>query len=294
MLDVSSRPLRLLFVDGNTRAQRESHAAGYDGLQPAQAYAEEIAAIEPGVVADICLPADEGANLPDGAGLQSYDGIVLTGSALHIYQIEPAVTRQIELMRAIYASGTPCFGSCWGIQMGAVAAGGTVTANPKGREVGFARRITPSEAGRNHPLLAGRPAAFDAPAIHLDTVVQPPHGTTILASNAYSQVQAAEIRHEGGVFWGVQYHPEFPLRQVASILGRMVPVLIEEGFRSDEAAAQSWLAELRALDADKSRRDLAWAHGIDAEVLDDTRRVTELRNFLDHRVRPHVSARGRA
>ena len=292
MLDVAHRPLRLLFVDGNTRAQRESHASGY-GAQPAEAYAAEIAAIEPGVVTDICLPADEGANLPDGAGLQSYDGVFLTGSALHIYQIEPAVTRQIELMRAIYASGTPCFGSCWGIQMGAVAAGGTVTSNPKGREVGFARRITPSEAGRNHPLLAGRPAAFDAPAIHLDTVVQPPHGTTILASNAYSQVQAAEIRHDGGVFWGVQYHPEFPLRQVASILGRMVPVLIEEGFRADEAAAEAWLAELRALDADRERNDLAWAHGLDAEVLDDARRVTELRNFLNHRVKPQASARGR-
>lgn len=292
MLDVVRRPLRLLFVDGNTRAQRESHAAGY-GAQPAEAYAAEVAAIEPGVVTDICLPADEGANLPDGAGLQSYDGIVLTGSALHIYELEPAVTRQIELMRAIYASGTPCFGSCWGIQMGAVAAGGTVTRNPRGREVGFARRITVNEAGRSHKLLAGRPAAFDAPAIHLDTVVLPPGDTTVLASNAYSDVQAAEIRHEGGVFWGVQYHPEFPLRQVASILGRMVPILVEEGFRRDEAAAETWLAELRALDADKCRQDLAWAHGLDAEVLDDARRVTELRNFLDHRVKPQASARGR-
>ncbi|MDP3256756.1 MAG: type 1 glutamine amidotransferase [Bosea sp. (in: a-proteobacteria)] len=292
MLDVVRRPLRLLFVDGNTRAQRESHAAGY-GAQPAEAYAAEITAIEPGIVTDICLPADAGANLPDGAGLQSYDGIVLTGSALHIYELEPAVTRQIDLMRAIYASGTPCFGSCWGIQMGAVAAGGTVTRNPRGREVGFARRITVNEAGRKHPLLAGRPAAFDAPAIHLDTVVLPPGDTTILASNACSDVQAAEIRHEGGVFWGVQYHPEFPLRQVASILGRMVPILIEEGFRRDEAAAEDWLAELRVLDADRGRQDLAWAHGLDAEVLDDTRRVTELRNFLDHRVKPQASGRGR-
>ncbi|KPF68865.1 glutamine amidotransferase [Bosea sp. AAP35] len=294
MLDVAKRPLRLLFVDGNTRAQREAHAAGYGGLQPAQAYAAEVAALEPDAISDICLPADKGANLPDGAGLQSYDGIVLTGSALHIYQLEPAVTRQIELMRAIYASGTPCFGSCWGIQMGAVAAGGTVTANPKGREVGFARKITINEAGRSHPLLDGRPTAFDAPAIHLDTVVQPPHGTTILASNPYSQVQAAEIRHDGGTFWGVQYHPEFPLRQVAAILGRMVPILIEEGFRADEAAAHGWLADLRALDADRARRDLAWAHGLDAEVLDDRRRVTELRNFLQHRVKPRASARGRA
>lgn len=293
MLDVSARQLRLLFVDGNTREQRQAHAAGY-GAQPAQAYAAEVAAIVPGAVADICLPADEGANLPDGAGLQAYDGIFLTGSALHIYEIEPAVTRQIELMRAIYASGTPCFGSCWGIQMGTVAAGGNVIRNPRGREVGFARKISPNEAGRAHPLLAGRPVSFDAPAIHLDTVALPPHDTTILASNAYSQVQAAEIRHGGGVFWGVQYHPEFPLRQVASIMGRMVPILIEEGFRADEAAAQGWLADLRALDADPARRDLAWAHGLDAEVLDDHRRVTELRNFLTHRVQPQASARGRA
>lgn len=293
MIETGHRPLRLLFVDGNTRDQRASYVRDY-GASPAEAYAAEVAAIALDIVSDICLPADEGANLPDGAGLESYDGIFLTGSALHIYEIEPAVTRQIELMQAIYASGTPCFGSCWGIQMGSVAAGGTVTANPNGREVGFARRIAPTEIGRGHPLLAGRPAAFDAPAIHLDTIALPPHGTTILASNSMSQVQAAEIRHNGGTFWGVQYHPEFSLGLVASILGRMVPELIEEGFRKDEASAKGWLEDLRTLDADPARQDLAWAHGLDREVLDAERRVTELRNFLDRRVKPHASERGRA
>jgi len=294
MIQTSSSPLRLLFVDGNTREHREGLRKAY-GMAYGEAYAAEIAAIAPGIVSDICLPADEGANLPDGAGLESYDGIFLTGSALHIYDIAPPVTRQIELMRAIYASGTPCFGSCWGIQVGSVAAGGTVTANPKGREVGFARRITPTEAGRNHKLLDSRPAAFDAPAIHLDTIALPAHGTTILASNGYSQVQAAEIRHNGGTFWGVQYHPEFSLKQMASILGRMVPLLIEEGFRKDEAATQAWLDDLRTLDAEPdARQDLAWAHGLDREVLDAGRRVTELRNFVEHRVKPHASTRGRA
>lgn len=293
MISTAARPLRLLVVDGNTRDQRDGHVAAY-GTTMGEAYAAEVAAFAPDTLADICLPADEGANLPDGAGLQSYDGIFLTGSHLHIYEIAPAVTRQVELMRAIYASGTPCFGSCWGIQIGAVAAGGTVTANPNGREIGFARRIAPSEAGRGHPLLAGRPLAFDAPAIHLDAIALPPHGTTILASNACSAVQAAEIRHDGGVFWGVQYHPEFPLRQLAAIIGRIVPILVAEGFRKDEAAAQGWLDDLRSLDAEPTRSDLAWAHGLDAEVLDEARRVTELRNFLNHRVRPQASARGRA
>lgn len=292
MLHVS-RPLRLLVVDGNTREQRASHAAGY-GTQPGEAYADVVRSIAPESITDICLPADAGANLPDGAGLASYDGIFLTGSALHIYNLEPSVTRQIELMRAIYASGTPSFGSCWGIQMGAVAAGGTVVANPRGREIGVARKITLTEAGRSHPLLAGRPLSFDAPAIHLDTIALPPADTTVLASNAYSTVHAAEIRHDGGTFWGVQYHPEFPLGQVASILGRMVPTLIAEGFRKDEAAAESWLADLCALDAEPTRHDLAWAHGLDEEVLDSERRVTELRNFIANRVKPHMSMRARA
>ncbi len=293
MLQITPRQPRLLIVDGNTSDQREAHASGYGGLSPAQAYAQEVAAIAPGAITDICLPADAGANLPDGAGLQSYDGIFLTGSSLHIYKAEPAVTRQIELMRAIYASGTPCFGSCWGIQVGAVAAGGVVVQNPKGREIGVARRITLTEAGRSHPLLSGRPLAFDAPAIHLDTIAVPPPGTTVLASNAYSTVHAAEIAHDGGVFWGVQYHPEFPLRQVASILRRMTPLIIAEGFRRNEAEAERWLTEIEALDANKTRHDVAWAHGFDEEVLDDARRVTELRNFLEMRVKAGMGARGR-
>lgn len=287
------KPLRLLVVDGYKREQREDYLRD-SGATPSEAYAAELRRIEPGLVTDICLPADEGANLPDGAGLSSYDGIALTGSSLHIHSPEPAVTRQVELMRAIYQSGTPCFGSCWGLQIGAVAAGGTVAANPNGLEIGFARRISLTEAGAGHPLLAGRPAAFDAPAIHFDSIVAPPADATILASNAMSPVQAAEFRQDGGSFWGVQYHPEFSLRLIASILLRHRRILIDRGFRKDEAAVRAWLADLDALDADPARRDLAWAHGLDEEVLDPGKRVTELRNFLEMRVKPQASMRGRA
>ena len=65
----------------------------------------------------------------------------------------PRYPRQIDLMRAVYASRTPAFGSCWGIQVAAVAADGDVRPNPLGREVGFARRLTPD---------GGRPVASDA------------------------------------------------------------------------------------------------------------------------------------
>ncbi|AWM88279.1 type 1 glutamine amidotransferase [Microvirga sp. 17 mud 1-3] len=285
--------LRFLVVEGNTRDARQTHRETY-GLMPSESYAAVLQGIAPDSVCDLAFPADEGANLPDAAGLESYDGVVLTGSHLNIYDRTPDILRQIDLMRAIYASGTPSFGSCWGLQVAAVAAEGDVRPNPSGREVGFARRLVPTQAGQGHPMLAGRPAAYDAPAIHLDMVTAPPAGCTILASNAVSFVQAAEITAGGGTFWGVQYHPEFSLGELAVILGRRTGILVGEGFCRTAEEAAAYVADLKALEAQPDRLDLAWRHGLDQEVLDPERRTREIRNFITHRVRPEKSARGRA
>ena len=102
------------------------------------------------LICDIALPADEGSNLPDPSGLESYDGVVITGSALNLWKAEPESMRQVELARAVYKSGTPFFGSCWGLQVATVAAGGSVRENPKGREVLIARDVTLT-AGRARP-----------------------------------------------------------------------------------------------------------------------------------------------
>jgi GMP synthase (glutamine-hydrolysing) len=285
--------MRFLVVEGNTREARQRHRDEY-GLTPSESYGDVLQALEPGAVTDIAFPADDGANLPDGSGLESYDAIVLTGSALNAYNVEPAVTRQVDLARAAYASGTPMFGSCWGIQMGALAAGGDVRRNPAGSEIGFARRIVSTDAGREHPLLAGRPMAWDAPAVHLDAVTTPPGDVTVLAFNAMTPMQAAEIRHEGGVFWGVQYHPEFSLGELAVILRRYGRHLVAEGFCRGEDDHARYVDELLALHDDPARFDLAWRHGLDAEVLDPARRLTEIRNFIAHRAKPIRSQRGRA
>ena len=123
-------------------------------------------------------------------------------------QIDP----QIELARAVLKSKTPLFGSCWGLQVITVAAGGMVRRNPKGREIGIGRRIALTPAGRGHPMYAGKATVFDAVTVHLDEVETLAPGTTVLAANALSDVQAAEIRVDGAVAWGVQYHPEYLAR----------------------------------------------------------------------------------
>lgn len=285
--------LRILVVEGNTADDRARHAS-LRGATPSEAYAEVLRELAPDAAVDICCPADPGAGLPDAGGLEAYDGVALTGSSLNIYDMTPPIRAQIDLARQLYASGTPAFGSCWGLQILTVAAGGTVRRNPKGREMGFARRIEPNEAGRSHAMLAGRPALFDAPAVHQDEVETMAPGTTLLASNAMSAVQAAEIRVGPTVAWAVQYHPEFSFGEVAAIGRALGGRLVEEGFFEDEAALTRWRADLDALHADPSNRTVAWRHGFDAELLDAGRRRIELSNWLAAMVRPAKTARGRA
>jgi GMP synthase (glutamine-hydrolysing) len=194
----------------------------------------------------------------------------------------------------VFALGVPFFGSCWGLQVATVAAGGEVGPNPRGREVAFARKVMLNEAGRVHPLHRGREVAFDAPAIHADEVLRLPTDATVTAWNALSQVQAAEIRHAGGIFWGVQYHPEFTLRDLAFILRRYGQTLVDEGFFADVAALEAYAADLNALSLDQARADLAWRLGLGADILRPERRLSEIANWISAKVRPTASERGRA
>lgn len=286
-------PLRLLVVDGNIRAARERHRDAY-GLSPSESYAAVLQGLAPDATCDIALPADEGSNLPGPVSLEGYDGVVLTGSALNLWKTEPEAMRQVDLARSVFRSGTPFFGSCWGLQIATVAAGGTVRANPRGREVGIARDLTLTAAGLGHPLYAGKSPVFASPCVHGDEVGAIPPDATILAANAVSDVQALDIRHDGGTFWGIQYHPEFSLGELAAILRRYKPTLMADGFFQDPAIVDGWVDDLDALVADPARWDIAWRYAIGPDVLDDRRRLREIENFIEHRVRPVQSARGRS
>ena len=198
---------RILVIDGNVaeiRARQEA-ALGYDS---GVGYSRVLRRMDASLRIDIVLAADGAAEFPAGVGLDDYDGVTMTGSALNIYNGGPPVTRQIDLAKAVFAAGVPFFGSCWGLQVAVTAAGGEVHANPQGREFGFARRILLTDAGREHPLFAGKPAVFEAPTVHRDSIAVLPGGAAILARNDFG-VQATAFTFGRGTFWGVQYHPEY-------------------------------------------------------------------------------------
>jgi GMP synthase (glutamine-hydrolysing) len=283
---------RLLVMEGHSPVTRAQHLAA-GGTVASEGYAALLQELLSSAVVDICFPGDPGANLPNVQALEGYDGVAITGSALHAYDNTPEVTRQVELVRAILAAGTPVFGSCWGLQVLTVAAGGVVRKNPKGREIGFGRRIRLTEPGRKHPMYVGKPEVFNAPTVHLDEIETLAPGTTVLASNEVSDVQSAEIRVNGATAWGVQYHPEYPLREIATIVRRIGMRLIDEGFFLDTKEIAGFASDLDTLDRDPSVKRLAWRYGISRNILDKKLRTGEVANWLEYQVLPTRAKRGR-
>jgi GMP synthase (glutamine-hydrolysing) len=282
--------LRILVVDGNIAATRARQTAvlGYDS---GTGYANTLRRIDPSLHVDILLAADGGSQLPAGIGLESYHGVAITGSALNIQDGGDPVTRQVALAKAVFAAGVPFFGSCWGLQVAATAAGGTVRINPRGREFGFARRILLTDAGHAHPLFAGKPRTFEAPTIHRDEIASLPANAQILATNEFG-IQAAEFAYDRGSFWGVQYHPEYDYVDIAAAAERYAPNLITEGLFHDAAAVTSYAGELRALHTGRDNAALLWKHGLGAAVRNEKLRLIEISNWLETRVLSRVRQPG--
>lgn len=268
--------LRILVIDAYDAAGRRSlqsvgaTAAGtlYDrALRGVQADAD----IE-------VLAAGESAPL-DTVDPRRFDGLVWTGSNLTIHRPDEMVNLQLGLARAAFAAGVPQFGSCWAIQLAAVAAGGVCARNLRGREFGIARAITLTAEGAAHPLLRGRSPVYEGFASHEDIVVDPSAGGIVLAGNDFCAVQALEVRYGAGVFWAAQYHPEYDFREVARLAVLRSEQLIREGRFADRAEAERFIADYEVLDAggDAERRE---RQAVSDDVSDPQRRRTEIGNWI--------------
>ena len=224
----------------------------------------------------------DGEPFPFGATLADFDGVVIPGSPLHVYDQMPAVTRQIEFARAAFAAGVPVWGSCWGLQLATVALGGWVRRNPRGRELPIARAVTLTDTGRMHPLLSSRPPVFDALCSHVDEIETLPPNAVVLAANELSAVQAMAARTpRGGSFFGTQYHPEHTLAVSAALMELRAAELVEEGFAINPAEIAAMADDFRTLAAAPPRRNLIWRYGIASEIIDPVRRTAEIGKWLE-------------
>lgn len=112
----------------------------------------------------------DGEALPFGTALSDFDGVMVPRAYHSISMTRPPPLRGIH-----FCSGRLRLLACPSGELLGFAAchsgtRGIGTAEPRGRDLPIARAITVTEAGRAHPLLASRPAVFDALSSHLDEI----------------------------------------------------------------------------------------------------------------------------
>jgi len=278
--------LRFLVIDGYSKASRDDLDAA--GMQYAwKLYGDMLQRNLPGAEYDVLLPSDFGVQMPGEKELEKYSGILWTGCNLSIYDEEnSSVSNQIELAELCYEIGIPSFGSCWGLQMSVVAAGGKVAPNPRGKEMGLARKIKLTGEGENHPMFQGKPSVYEAYISHDDMVTEIPEGGVILAGNDFTPVQALAVTHKKGTFWSVQYHPEYNLHEMACLIIAREEKLIKGGFFKEPGELKDMVDKMKRLYKEPDRKDLRWQLVIDDDVLSSEIKECEVRNWINKLVLP--------
>lgn len=252
---------RVLVVDSDTAAHNARLHTRF-GRTTGAGYADALKEIDASCITEIIRPYDGDA----APKMSAFDGVAFTGSGVEWNTDDARAAPLAAVMRAAFAAGVPSFGSCNGMQLAASVLGGASDASPNGREDGLALNVRLTEAGRVHPMMQGRVDGFAVPCVHRDEVTRMPAGTVVLAENTHTPVQAMAYEQDGIRFWGVQYHPEYPL----PFIGKGV------------AEWERWPAD-KASDLAVAHADAEAAHRLGArfEDLQTEMRVTELRNWLE-------------
>ena len=137
------------------------------------------------------------------AALDTFDGIIVTGSPASVHDAHPWIARLLDVLRDAAGQGVPMFGACFGHQAIAMALGGTVGRNPDGWVLGLVQtRIQGLGPIRLY-------------AAHLEQVTALPEGAAVVGQTDSCPIAAMRI---GSHILTTQYHPEMTPAFIAALV----------------------------------------------------------------------------
>jgi GMP synthase-like glutamine amidotransferase len=142
--------------------------------------------------------------------IEEYDAVICLGGHMNVDQEQryPWLHGEDEAIRGLVARGVPFFGICLGGQLLAKATDAGVGPSPE-PERGFTR-MTLSQAAADDPVFGGLPRELDVFNLHRYAFETPVGGVELGRSRVCSQAFRV-----GDAAWGVQFHPEVRVEQVA-------------------------------------------------------------------------------
>ncbi len=179
------------------------------------------------IVVEVC----EGESLPE---LKDISGVIITGSPAMVTDKLDWSENSASWLREAVTAKTPVLGICYGHQLLAHALGGRVDYNPKGRQIGTKNISLQTEAS-NDELFADLGSSFLAHVSHMQSVIELPEGSAILACNHYDRHCAVRFSDRA---WGVQFHPEFDEHVMLAYFDERKSQLQEEGLDVDVLLAE--------------------------------------------------------
>lgn len=279
-----SKELKFLILDGYPKVSRDQFDT-FGVKLAGNLYADLLQRHLPEAKYDIIYTSDEDAVIPNDEDIKKYAGILWPGCNLTVYHDEDErVTKMKNISMSGFNTGVPQFGSCWAAQLAVYIAGGEINPNPKGREMGVARKIFLTEEGKKHPMYEGKTNVFDAFISHDDMITKMPKGAINLASNDFTEVQAVEVIYKNGVFWAPQYHPEYDLHLMSGLIQAREEKLTKENYFKGHDDLKEYADQLEAISQDPSRKDLRWKLAIDDDLVSDDIRELEFANWIKYQV----------
>ncbi len=175
-------------------------------------------------------------------------GVIVSGSRGPVYEDKAWIPPLLDFVGEAHRRDVWMLGICFGHHALAVALGGEVTLNPRGREMGTVPMyLTP--AGERSPLLGGFRSGDWVNLVHRTHVSRMPDGAVRLAFNRVTPTQAFQL----GKSFGFQPHPEMTPAHLEQLVRMYGDRLIgDEQFLADQDHLDNFITTLRDTPSSRS------------------------------------------